>query len=481
MNVAWLKNQDGIVLAYKVLRPTKPFFPPPVHANPFLPRPPSPLPGPPSPQELALPKATSIEPTQFPRGSVDLHACRLFPTEKLCTSESIVRAANSRPRLPSDHHTSPTHPIYPSNILPPPRHCRPPFTQARSKRPRLPMLAPTPRPTLPSPTPSPATTTRAGRASRPRAATASRHMHRTAAHLHRTRIAHGHTRCARCIRCAPLPPVCPDPASARPPQSPPAACAQYMIYAKNVNNDGSVSDLLGFGFDKAAYTPPTLARLFSSPHARRTHAAHAARLAPPPIHKHTPPPPSPCQALNFAATSTMKYRVYLTCDGTTLTTGTMDLAVFSSANSVFSLSVQTDEVQVGYPALLLAPCLLSPHPTPHTNPWAETVGRMPRVPPFRLTTPFRYPCPLNTPSHRLATPSASATASPTTRRGSRSTAATACATRARSSARRCVGQGLQPPTAPFITLAPPYFALYPLTSVIPPLTPLCRPPPAATS
>ena len=111
MNVAWLKNQDGIVLAYKVLRPTKPFFPPPVHANPFLPRPPSPLPGPPSPQELALPKATSIEPTQFPRGSVDLHACRLFPTEKLCTSESIVRAANSRPRLPSDHHTSPTHPI----------------------------------------------------------------------------------------------------------------------------------------------------------------------------------------------------------------------------------------------------------------------------------------------------------------------------------------------------------------------------------
>ena len=115
MNVAWLKNQDGIVLAYKVLRPTKPFFPPPVHANPFLPRPPSPLPRPPSPQELALPKATSIEPTQFPRGSVDLHACRLFPTEKLCTSESIVRAANSRPRLPSDHHLahpSNTHPTY---------------------------------------------------------------------------------------------------------------------------------------------------------------------------------------------------------------------------------------------------------------------------------------------------------------------------------------------------------------------------------
>ena len=54
--------------------------------------------------------------TQFPRGSVDLHACRLFPTEKLCTSESIVRAANS----PLPHHHHPPLFPHPSNILPPP-------------------------------------------------------------------------------------------------------------------------------------------------------------------------------------------------------------------------------------------------------------------------------------------------------------------------------------------------------------------------
>ena len=65
----------------------------------------------------------------------------------------------------------------------------------------------------------------------------------------------------------------------------------------------------------------------------------------------------------------MKYKVYLTCDGKALTTGIMDLAVFSSLNKG-RFSVRTDEVQVGYPS---SPCLLSPPPTPppHTYPAAK--------------------------------------------------------------------------------------------------------------
>ena len=63
-----------------------------------------------------------------------------------------------------------------------------------------------------------------------------------------------------------------------------------MIYAKNVNDDGSVSDLLGFGFDKAALLPPPSPG-FSSPHARRT---RRTRRAP------TPPLPyTGAEALNF--------------------------------------------------------------------------------------------------------------------------------------------------------------------------------------
>ena len=84
----------------------------------------------------------------------------------------------------------------------------------------------------------------------------------------------------------------------------------------------------------------------------------------------------------------MKYKVYLTCDGKTLTTGTMDLAVFSSTNSVFS--EQTVEVQVGYPALLLSPCLLSPHPTPH-KPVGRNWGGCPAclpAPLLPLTIPY---------------------------------------------------------------------------------------------
>ena len=89
------------------------------------------------------------------------------------------------------------------------------------------------------------------------------------------------------------------------------------MYAKKVNDDGFASGLLGFGFDKAPSprspcTPPLLSR---------------------PPRCNLPPSPPTRQALNFAATSTMKYKVYLTCDGTTLTTGIMDLAVFDCGRS----------------------------------------------------------------------------------------------------------------------------------------------------
>lgn len=182
-NAAWLKNQDGTILSYKEL---------------------------PAPTPL-------VEATPFPRGSVDLHACRLFKTKKLCTTASIsAKYINKIEGLnANDVGTYST-----TNTA---------FKDAFT----------------------------------------------------------GHY----------------DSGSGRTSIAPKSSdCTQYVMYAKNVDDDGSVNDLLGFGFDKA---------------------------------------------LNFAATSTMKYKVYLTCDGTTLTTGTMDLAVFSSANSVFS--VQTDEVQVGYP------------------------------------------------------------------------------------------------------------------------------------
>ena len=64
---------------------------------------------------------------------------------------------------------------------------------------------------------------------------------------------------------------------------PPAACAQYVIYAKKSDDDS----LLAFAFDK-------------------------------PLH--------------FAAATAFKYKVTLTCDGDTRTTGTMDLTVFSAEN-----------------------------------------------------------------------------------------------------------------------------------------------------
>ena len=110
----------------------------------------------------------------------------------------------------------------------------------------------------------------------------------TAPHMHRTCTTHGphsHTLCACCAHCAPRPGV-PRPRlrGVRLADHPITfMCAQYMIYAKNVNDDGSVSDLLGFGFDKAALLPPPPSG-FSSPHARRTqpHSNRAGATPPPP-------------------------------------------------------------------------------------------------------------------------------------------------------------------------------------------------------
>ena len=153
-------------------------------------------------------------------------------------------------------------------------------------------------------------------------------------------------------------------------------CAQYVMYAKHVDDDGVVihdaSGLLGFGFDKAILPPPPRCSSPRTPHAAPLHSRRRNAPSLPHTRKHTPPPPSTRQALDFAATSTMKYKVYLTCDGKALTTGIMDLAVFSSLNKG-RFSVRTDEVQVGYPPPSSSPCLLSPPPTPphHTYPAAK--------------------------------------------------------------------------------------------------------------
>lgn len=63
-NAAWLTNQDGTILEYKeeVIK---------AHPNEV-------------PSE-----DIGLTGTQFPRGTLDLHACRLFPTTKVCATESI--------------------------------------------------------------------------------------------------------------------------------------------------------------------------------------------------------------------------------------------------------------------------------------------------------------------------------------------------------------------------------------------------------
>ena len=226
-----------------------------------------------------MPADVSISATKFPRGSVDLHACRLFPTKKLCTSKSIVRAASS-PHTPSNHH--PRSPIHPTHCRR--RHRRPQNTSTRSKGSALqgsplPMSAPTTRPTLPSPTPSPATTTlaAAGRASRPRAATASRHRTASCTAPGTAHAPHSHTLCACCAHCAPRAGV-PRPRLrgvhlADPPIT--FMCAQYVMYAKHVDDDGVVihdaSGLLGFGFDKATLLHPPRCSSPRTPHAAPLH------------------------------------------------------------------------------------------------------------------------------------------------------------------------------------------------------------------
>ena len=148
----------------------------------------------------------------------------------------------------------------------------------------------------------------------------------------------------------------------------------------------------------------------------------------------------------------MKYKVYLTCDGKTLTTGTMDLAVFSSTNSVFS--EQTVEVQVGYPALLLSPCLLSPQPTPH-----KPVGRNWGGCPACLPAPL---LPLTIPYYPLAQVGYPKCV------GDRVADNT---TWFEVDGRDCMCdkgtlfcKKVQGTAASLYTLAPPYFALYPLTT-----------------
>ena len=49
-----------------------------------------------------------MEATPFPRGSVDLHACRLFKTKKLCTTASIVRVAHPTTTQPSQPRNYPS-------------------------------------------------------------------------------------------------------------------------------------------------------------------------------------------------------------------------------------------------------------------------------------------------------------------------------------------------------------------------------------
>ena len=73
---------------------------------------------------------------------------------------------------------------------------------------------------------------------------------------------------------------------------PPAACAQYVIYANKL--DDNSNSLLAFAFDKPIHFAATKA---------------------------------------YAATAATKYKVTLTCDGKNRTTGIMDISVFSGPQS----------------------------------------------------------------------------------------------------------------------------------------------------
>ena len=196
---------------------------------------------------------------QFPRATVELHACRLFKTKKLCATASLV-----------DDYIAKIEAFAPPANTPAYSKTDTAFTDLFSGQ----------------------FDSAAGRTSiRPKDSNCKQA---------RAAATHG----ARTLRpprppCPPRPPRPPPTRVRGPRHPPPAACAQYVIYAKESDDQPATINLLyAFAFDKA---------------------------------------------LHFAANSTIKYKVTLTCDGTTRVAGTMDLAAFNAGTSTFSL---TEEVQV---------------------------------------------------------------------------------------------------------------------------------------
>ena len=204
-NAVWLKNQDGTILSYKVLLPL---------AASHSPTPPT------------ATAAVTVTTTGAGWSSCHHHLQRHHaipawlgrpPRVPSLSDEEALHDGEHCACCPPHHHpTRPNHPTTP--LLPPPPHCRAPNISARSMArvataaghhlvSALPMSAPTTRPTLTSPTPSPATTTLAatGRASRPRAATASRHRTASCTAPCTAHAPHSRTLCTCCAHCAPRP------------------------------------------------------------------------------------------------------------------------------------------------------------------------------------------------------------------------------------------------------------------------------------
>jgi len=188
-NAAWLTNQDGTILEYK---------------EEVMKAPPIEVPS----------KEIDFNDTKFPRGTLDLHACRLFPTAKVCATESIrdkyILKIESLDETPVGAYAATNTnftDVFTGHFDPGPR----PLPEFDGDEIRLPKPG-------------------------------------------RTSIGPKNIN-----------------------------CTQYVIYANKLDDS-----LLAFAFDK-------------------------------PIH--------------FAATAETKYEVTLTCDGTTRTTGTMDLSVFSGPQS----------------------------------------------------------------------------------------------------------------------------------------------------
>ena len=284
---------------------------PGLHGAPHNPTP-APTPSPAPPNRLLLPTVTAarrdlhhhrrareLSPQPFPSAPRTFRVARSTSAPAASSrrrSSAPLRAScvlPTPPLPPSTTLSSHIHPTYCRR-----RHRRSQNTPTRSKLPGLqgsplPMSAPTTRPTLPSPTPSPATTTRAaaGRASRPSAATASRHRTASCTAPCTAHAPYSHTLCACCAHCAPRPGV-PRPRLrgvhlADPPIT--FMCAQYVMYAKHVDDDGVVihdaSGLLGFGFDKATLLHPPRCSSPRTPHAAPLHSRR--RNALPPTHTQT--------------------------------------------------------------------------------------------------------------------------------------------------------------------------------------------------